>query len=229
MPPAARARPPRRKRFGQHFLHDPAVHRAHRARRSHRARAITWWRSAPATARSRGSCSAAAGITLDAIEIDRDLAAAAAAVSPTPALPAARGRCARVRLRRARARARRPAARRRQPALQHLHAAAVPPAEPGRAPSSTCTSCCSGRWSRAWPRRPAARDYGRLTVMLAPACADRAAVRRRARGFRPPPQVWSAVVRLNVRARRRCSPPARTSRPWSPPPSRSGARRCATH
>ena len=48
---------------------------------------------------------------------------------------------------------------------------------------------------------PGTGDYGRLTVMLAPWVRRGVAVRRGPGAFQPPPQVWSAVVRLTVRPR----------------------------
>ena len=47
--------------------------------------------------------------------------------------------------------------------------------------------------------------------------------------FQPPPTVWSSVARLTVRPRAGVRRRARISRPWSPPRSPTGARRCATH
>ena len=43
---------------------------------------------------------------------------------------------------------------------------------------------------------PGSRDYGRLTVMLAAACSSERLLRVRAGAFSPPPKVESAVVRL---------------------------------
>ena len=120
-----------RKRFGQHFLHDPAVIRrivdCRRARRAASA-SSRWGRAA---ARSPGACSSAPD-ELDVIEIDRDLARS------LDADPRAEGAAARARRERARHRLRAPARRRSaaadrgQPALQHLDAVAVSSAEPAR-------------------------------------------------------------------------------------------------
>ena len=119
-----------RKRFGQHFLHDPAIIR----------------RIVDAVAPARGERIVEVGpgrgaLTwslleraedLDVIEIDRDLARALRSRS------ACRRRLARACRERARHRLRAPAGRRsaaadrRQSALQHLHAAAVSSAEPAR-------------------------------------------------------------------------------------------------
>ena len=109
---------------------------------SRRSRAITSWRSARAAARSRARCSnrGRERATLDVIEIDRDLVAAAARrIRRRAAHHDSRSRCAGLRFRRARRRARRTAAHRRQPALQHLDAAALSPARAARSTSTTCT------------------------------------------------------------------------------------------
>jgi 16S rRNA (adenine1518-N6/adenine1519-N6)-dimethyltransferase len=47
---------------------------------------------------------------------------------------------------------------------------------------------------------PGGRDYGRLAVMLAPAVAAERLFDVGPGAFQPPPRVWSAVVRLTVRA-----------------------------
>lgn len=47
--------------------------------------------------------------------------------------------------------------------------------------------------------RPGSGDYGRLTVMLAPWLEPEALFDVGPGAFQPPPQVWSAVVRLTVR------------------------------
>ena len=75
MPGAARARQaPRRKRFGQHFLHDPAVIlRIVRALAPQAGDHLV--EIGPGRGALTGELLAAAGCTLDAIEIDRDLAA----------------------------------------------------------------------------------------------------------------------------------------------------------
>ena len=54
--------------------------------------------------------------------------------------------------------------------------------------------------ARAWPPGPATRDYGRLTVMLAPWVQIERLFDVGPGAFQPPPRVWSAVVRLTVRA-----------------------------
>jgi len=47
---------------------------------------------------------------------------------------------------------------------------------------------------------PGGSDYGRLTVMLAPRVAVQRLFDVGPGAFQPPPRVWSAVVRLTVRA-----------------------------
>ena len=46
---------------------------------------------------------------------------------------------------------------------------------------------------------PGSRDYGRLTVMLSPGFAIEHLFDVGPGAFRPPPRVWSAVARLEVR------------------------------
>ncbi len=71
---ASAEHPPRRKRFGQHFLHDPAV-----IARIVRALAPRAGEHLVEIGPGRGALTAhlleCSGCTLDAIEIDRDLAA----------------------------------------------------------------------------------------------------------------------------------------------------------
>ena len=47
---------------------------------------------------------------------------------------------------------------------------------------------------------PGGRDYGRLTIMLAPHVQVESLFEVGPGAFRPPPKVWSAVARLTVRA-----------------------------
>ena len=177
--------PPRRKRFGQHFLHDPAVlERIVDGDRAARRRSPRGDRSGP---RRPHRAAARLRLTprLDAIEIDRDLAALLRRSSPaTPRCTAARRRRAGVRLRGARRAARRPAARRRQPALQHLHAAAVSPA------------------------RAAPAHIDDLHVMLQREVVDRMAAAARRRGLRPPHRHAGAVGRRSSAVRRRARAPS---------------------
>ena len=77
--------------------------------------------------------------------------------------------------------------------------------------------------------RPGTRDYGRLTVMLAPHVRVRPLFDIGTGAFTPPPRVQSTFLRSNRcpsrRSRSATAPPSRAS---SPRPSRSAARRCAT-
>jgi 16S rRNA (adenine1518-N6/adenine1519-N6)-dimethyltransferase len=187
-----------RKRFGQHFLHDPATV----------ARILEAIDAQPGDAvveigPGRGALTAglmdAAG-SLDAIEIDRDLAAALRAAWATRpafvlhqadaldfdfgALAAQRGRRLRVvgnlpynistplmfHLLRTPA------------AVRDLHVMLQ---------REVIERICAA---------PGSGDYGRLTVMLAPWVEAQALFEVGPGAFRPPPRVWSAVARLTVRA-----------------------------
>ena len=199
MPGAARARPaPRRKRFGQHFLHDPAV--ILRVVRELAPRAGEHLvEIGPGRGALTGELLACEGCTLDAIEIDRDLAALLrerfspprCVLHETDALQfdftaLARERGGRLRvagnlpynistplLFRLLAHA---------PAILDLHVmlqrevAARLAAQPGDA------------------------DYGRLGVMLAPRVRVERLFEVGPGAFQPAPRVWSALVRLTMRA-----------------------------
>ena len=199
MPGVARARQaPRRKRFGQHFLHDPAV--IARIMRSLGPRAgERLVEIGPGHGALTGELLACQGCTLDAIEIDRDLAAllrerfnpprcvlhdADALQFDFTALARERGGRLRIvgnlpynistpLLFRLLAHA---------PAILDLHlmlqreVAARLAAQPGDA------------------------DYGRLGVMVAPQVRVERLFEVGPGAFQPAPKVWSAVVRLTVRA-----------------------------
>ena len=99
---------------------------------------------------------------LTVIELDRDLAARLR-------------RDARPRRRRGRCRRWISRTGRRAPAASCAWSATCPTTSPRPSCSTCCRwpsacstrpSCCRRRWSSAWRRRPAARDYGRLSVML---------------------------------------------------------------
>ena len=199
-PRAPGPRPPRRKRFGQHFLHDPAVI----------ARIVAALAPQPGEhlveiGPGRGALTerllACPGCTLDAIEIDRDLAAALG--------PRFSG-CARCTLHEcdalrfdftALARAR--GGRLRilgnlpynisTPLMFHLldHAAVI----------SDLTVMLQREVALRLAAAPGTRDYGRLTVMLAPQVEVVRLFDVGPGAFQPPPRVWSAVVRLSVRDR----------------------------
>jgi 16S rRNA (adenine1518-N6/adenine1519-N6)-dimethyltransferase len=190
------ARP--RKRFGQHFLHDPAVIarivRALDARGGDHLVEIGPGRGAlTAQLLARADC------TLDAIEIDRDLAArlrtgfaangrsalheADALTFDFAALARARGGPLRIlgnlpyNIS--------------TPLLFHLleHAAAI----------ADLTVMLQREVVARLAARPGERDYGRLTVMLAPLAEVRRLFDVGPGAFQPPPRVWSAVVRLTLR------------------------------
>jgi 16S rRNA (adenine1518-N6/adenine1519-N6)-dimethyltransferase len=195
---ALSSQPPRRKRFGQHFLHDPAVI----------ARIVAALAPQPGDhlveiGPGRGALTdqllAVPGCSLDAIEIDRDLAARL------------RARCA----------ARSACVLHEADALEFdfsalARARGAPLRILGNLPYNISTPLLFHLLSHAAAIRdlhvmlqrevavrlaaqPGGHDYGRLTVMLAP----RAEVTRLfdvgPGAFQPPPRVWSAVVRLTMR------------------------------
>jgi 16S rRNA (adenine1518-N6/adenine1519-N6)-dimethyltransferase len=200
MPHAASPRrAPRRKRFGQHFLHDPAV-----IRRIVRALAPQAGdhlvEIGPGRGALTGELLAYAGCTLDAIEIDRDLAALLrerfsdaprCVLHETDALQFDFTALARERGGRLRIAANLPynistpllfRLLTHAPAILDLHVmlqrevVARLAAQPGDA------------------------DYGRLGVMLAPQVRVERLFDVGPGAFQPPPRVWSAVVRLTMRA-----------------------------
>jgi len=198
MPAAARAGPPRRKRFGQHFLHDPRVleriMQALAARAGDHLVEIGPGRGA-LTARllSLRDC------TLDAIEIDRDLAAqlrARFAGSPSHALHEADAlefdfsALARARGGRLRIIGNLPY-NISTPLLFHLlqHAAAI----------ADLTLMLQREVVARLAAAPGDAAYGRLGVMLAPHVQVTRLFDVGPGAFQPPPRVWSAVVRLTVR------------------------------
>jgi 16S rRNA (adenine1518-N6/adenine1519-N6)-dimethyltransferase len=195
---AASGRPPRRKRFGQHFLHDPGAI----------ARIVAALAPQPGDhlleiGPGRGALTRQLlgfeGCTLDAIEIDRDLAAALApAFGAGPQhtlhvgdaldfdytqLAATRGGRLRIvgnlpynistpLLFRLLAHA---------PVIADLHVMLQ------REVVARLTA------------QPGAADYGRLSAMLAPWMSATRLFELGPGAFQPPPRVWSAVVRLTVR------------------------------
>ena len=195
---AAAARPPRRKRFGQHFLHDPAV-----LERIVSALAPRAGQHLVEIGPGHGALSErlleCPGTTLDAIEIDRDLAAAlaprftaAGAVLHVSdalrfdfgTLAAARGGALRVignlpyNIS--------------TPLLFHLltHAAVL----------TDMHVMLQREVVARLAAAPGSADYGRLGVMLAPHFEIERLFDVGPGAFQPPPRVWSAVVRLSVRA-----------------------------
>ena len=143
---------------------------------------------------------AIAGCTLDAIEIDRDLAArlrGSFTGSPRHALHTAdalgfdfaalaRERGARLRI------IGNLPYNISTPLLFHLleHADAI----------SDMTLMLQREVAARLAAAPGGSDYGRLTVMLAPRVAVQRLFDVGPGAFQPPPRVWSAVVRLTVRA-----------------------------
>ena len=223
--PAGRA--PRRRRFGQHFLHDPAViRRIARALGAHPGDHLV--EIGPGRGALTRELLSLPDCTLDAIEIDRDLVRELRhRLRRSTAPRAALGGRARVRFRAARARARRPAAHRRQPALQHLDAAAVSPARSRRGHRRHARYVATGGRGAA---RGAAGRAG-----LRPAGGHARATRGGRAAVRPGTRSLSAAAAGLVGGGaaggaagavvfRECALRAR----WSQRPSASAARRCAT-
>jgi 16S rRNA (adenine1518-N6/adenine1519-N6)-dimethyltransferase len=198
VPAAARTPPLRRKRFGQHFLHDPAVIarivRALDPRAGDHLVEIGPGRGAlTQQLLARGDC------TFDAIEIDRDLAAqlrerfassAHSALHETDALAFDFAALARARGGRLRIVGNLPY-NISTPLLFHLLGQATSIAD--------LTVMLQREVVARLAARPGERDYGRLTVMLAPLVAVQRLFDVGPGAFQPPPRVWSAVVRLTVR------------------------------
>ena len=200
MPAVTRgAVPRRRKRFGQHFLHDPRI-----LTRIVQVLAAQPGDTLVEIGPGRGALTerllALRGCTLDAIEIDRDLAAQLRgrfSGSPDHALHVGDalefdfGALARERGGRLRIVGNLPY-NISTPLLFHLlrHAAAM----------RTTTSRCNITVRSAIAVAPGAPDYGRLSVMLAPQLQVERLFDVGPGAFQPPPRVWSAVVRLTVRA-----------------------------
>jgi 16S rRNA (adenine1518-N6/adenine1519-N6)-dimethyltransferase len=192
------AAPRRRKRFGQHFLHDPRILdrivQAVAARPGDHLVEIGPGRGA-LTARLL----ALPGGTLDAIEIDRDLAAQLRGRFTGPdrvlhvgdALEFDFSALARERGARLRIVGNLPY-NISTPLLFHLlqHAAAI----------ADLTVMLQREVVARIAAAPGDPDYGRLTVMLAPQLAVERLFDVGPGAFQPPPRVWSAVVRLSVRA-----------------------------
>jgi 16S rRNA (adenine1518-N6/adenine1519-N6)-dimethyltransferase len=196
---ASRAgQPPRRKRFGQHFLHDPQV-----VARIARALAAQPGDHLLEIGPGRGALTAQLlalpDITLDAIEIDRDLAALLRErFSDSPRHALHQGDALEFDFR-ALARARGGALRIvgnlpyniSTPLLFHLleHADAI----------LDLTFMLQREVAARLGAMPGGKDYGRLGVMLAPRFQVQRLFEVGPGAFQPPPRVWSAVVRLSVR------------------------------
>ena len=199
MPGAAKApQAPRRKRFGQHFLHDPAVIRRIVRALSPRA-GDHLVEIGPGRGALTGELLACEGCTLDAIEIDRDLAALLRerfSDAPRCVLHAADAlqfdfsALARERGGRLRIAANLPY-NISTPLLFHFlrHAAVI----------RDLTLMLQREVAARLAAPPGGRDYGRLAVMLAPVVGVERLFDVGPGAFQPPPRVWSAVVRLTVR------------------------------
>jgi 16S rRNA (adenine1518-N6/adenine1519-N6)-dimethyltransferase len=190
---------PRRKRFGQHFLHDPAV-----IERILGALAARAGEHLVEIGPGRGALTrrllALADVTLDAIEIDRDLAAALAPAFAARARAALHVADALAFDFAALARARGGPLRLignlpyniSTPLLFHLLAR----------PAALCDLhlMLQREVVARLAAAPGGADYGRLTVMLAPYCTVERLFDVGPGAFQPPPKVWSALARLTVRA-----------------------------
>ena len=215
-----------RKRFGQHFLVDPAVIDAHRRARSTRGPGEALVEIGPGC----GALTDAAARALRRADRDRARPRPGRAAAPRrPGSTVVEADVLTVDFAALAARRGRPQLRVvgnlpyniSTPILFHLLAA-------GRRASPTSTSCCRRRSSTGWPRRPGSKDYGRLTRDAAVALRHRARCSTcRREAFEPPPRVDSAVVRMTplpapAASTRRCSASSSRSR------SRSAASCCAT-
>ena len=199
MPAGTDAAPPRRrKRFGQHFLHDPRIiDRIVQALAAHPGDTLV--EIGPGRGALTTRLLALHGCTLDAIEIDRDLAAQLRARftgSPDRALhegdalefdfsALARERGGRLRI------------------LGNLPYNISTPLLFQLLRHATAIIDLTVMLQREVVARIAAApgdsDYGRLSVMLAPHFAVQRLFDVGPGAFQPPPRVWSAVVRLTVR------------------------------
>ena len=189
----------RRKRFGQHFLHDPAVI-AHIVAALEVRAGDHLVEIGPGRGALTRALLARRDCTCDAIEIDRDLAAALSALFA--AVPGAQLHQADALDFDFRALAAARAGKLRivgnlpynisTPLLFHLLDAADAIADLHVMLQREVVA----RLADA----PGSRDYGRLTVMLAPRVAAARLFDVGPGAFQPPPRVWSAVVRLTVRA-----------------------------
>jgi 16S rRNA (adenine1518-N6/adenine1519-N6)-dimethyltransferase len=197
---SAAPRPPRRKRFGQHFLHDPAI--IARMLEALDARAGDHLvEIGPGPGALTKSLLAMQDVTFDAIEIDRDLGARLAPAFEPPrqrlhlgdALDFDFAQLARARGGPLRVLGNLPY-NISTPLLFHLAAA-------GGALIDLQVMLQREVVARmAAP--PGGKDYGRLTIMLTPLFEVQRLFDVGPGAFQPPPKVWSAVVRL----RRRVTP-----------------------
>lgn len=194
---AQRLRPPRRKRFGQHFLHDPRVLerivRALDPRPGDRLVEI-----GPGRGALTAHLLTSQGCTLDAIEIDRDLTAQLSErFPPSPGWLLHQADALEFDFR-ALARERGGPLRIvgnlpynvSTPLLFHLLEAAPAIID--------LTVMLQREVVARLAARPGERDYGRLTVMLAPVVEVERLFEVGPGAFQPPPRVWSAVARLRI-------------------------------
>ena len=197
-PPPASNLPPRRKRFGQHFLHDPAVLENIVAEIGPRAddRLVEIGPGRGALTRLLLQASRGA---LDAIEIDRDLAALLRtefapyprfSLHETDALQFDFTRLAQERGGRLRIVGNLPY-NISTPLLFRLleHSGAI----------EDLHIMLQKEVIARMAAQPDEEDYGRLTVMLAPWVTVERLFDVGPGAFSPPPRVWSAVARLTVR------------------------------
>lgn len=202
---AASRRPPRRKRFGQHFLHDPAVI-SRIVAAVHPGPDDRLVEIGPGRGTLTRSLLAAPCATLDAIEIDRDLLALLRSeLGSEPRLTLHEGDALRFDFR---ALSRERGSRLRvvgnlpynisTPLLFHLleNTGAI----------LDLHIMLQREVVARLAARPGEPDYGRLTVMLAPWVDVTPLFEVGPGAFQPPPAVWSAVVRLSVRSARAFSP-----------------------
>ena len=190
-------RPPRRKRFGQHFLHDPgAIARIAGALAPRAGDHLV--EIGPGRGALTQALLAYADCTLDAIEIDRDLAARLApgfgsgerqALHVGDALDFDFAGLAARRGGRLRIVGNLPY-NISTPLLFHLlaHADAI----------ADIHVMLQREVVARLAAAPGGGDYGRLTVMLAPHVAIERLFDLGPGAFQPPPKVWSAVARLTV-------------------------------
>ena len=191
-------RPPRRKRFGQHFLHDPGV-----IERIVRALAPQPGEHLVEIGPGHGALTrhllAARGVTLDAIEIDRDLAARLqpefadfprCQLHQADVLEFDFSALARVRGGRLRLVGNLPY-NISTPLLFHL----LEQADALIDLHVMLQREVVARLAAA----PGSRDYGRLGIMLSPVLDVERLFDVGPGAFQPPPRVWSAVVRASVR------------------------------
>jgi 16S rRNA (adenine1518-N6/adenine1519-N6)-dimethyltransferase len=193
----AEVRPPRRKRFGQHFLHDPAAIGRIVAALAPRA-GEHLVEIGPGRGALTARLLAHADCTLDVIEIDRDLAAGLApsfsgdarrTLHVGDALEFDFTRLAAGRGGRLRILGNLPY-NISTPLLFHLlaHAAAI----------TDLHVMLQREVVERLAAPPGGADYGRLTVMLAPWMRIERLFDLGPGAFQPPPRVWSAVARLSV-------------------------------